>query len=88
MATSMRAGQREARANARAMAGWTLVETVRDAPGDPAWSIEQEPMGPGWHDSSRMLRRGLEVIEGAPAEALPPEWPWRWWLAECAGRAA
>lgn len=48
------------------------------------WSIEQEPLsGPGWHDSSWMLKQGLDVDENPPAEAIPPEWAWRWWLAAC-----
>ena len=42
------------------------------------WSIDDEPMGPGWHDSSRMLRTGLQVIEGAPLDALPAEWRLAW----------
>ena len=45
------------------------------------WSIDQEPMGPGWHDSSWMLRKGLDVFEGVPTEAIPHEWRLRWWLA-------
>jgi hypothetical protein len=48
---------------------------------DVNWSIDEEPMGPGWHDSSWMLKQGLDVIEGAPPDAIPPEWTWRWWLA-------
>ena len=46
-----------------------------------AWSIDQEPMGSSWHDSSWMLRKGLDVIEGLPPEAIPPEWQWRWSVA-------
>ena len=45
------------------------------------WSIDEEPMGPGWHDSSWMLKKGLDVIEGLPGGAIPPEWTWRWWVA-------
>ncbi len=45
------------------------------------WSIEREPMGTGWHDSSWMLRKGLDVSECVEPEAIPPEWQWRWWLA-------
>ncbi len=52
---------------------------------DDEWSIDQEPMGPGWHDSSSMLRKGLDVIEGLPPEVIAPEWPWRWWLDAGAG---
>ncbi len=51
------------------------------------WSIDQEPMGPGWHDSSWMLKKGLDVIEGLPPEGVPPEWQWRWWRAAGAGLA-
>ena len=57
-----------------------LVPLQARAEGQEAWSIEQEAMGPGWHDSSWMLRRGLDVVEGLPAEAIPPEWQWRWWV--------
>ena len=57
------------------------------AASDEDWSIDQEPMGPGWHDSSWMLKKGLDVIEGPPPEAVPPEWQWRWWLAAGAGLA-
>ena len=39
-----------------------------------AWSIDDEPMGCGWHESSWMLRKGLDVIEDVPLQALPPEW--------------
>jgi len=49
------------------------------------WSIDQEPMGPGWHDSSWMLKKGLDVVEGVSPEVIPPEWQWRWWLAAGAG---
>jgi hypothetical protein len=55
------------------------VADAARAPGRP-WSIDDEPMGPGWHDSSRMLRRGLDVIEGAPLHALPAEWRWLAWV--------
>jgi hypothetical protein len=52
---------------------------------DDAWSIDQEPMGTGWHDSSWMLKKGLEVTEGLSLEAIPPEWQWHWWCAAGAG---
>lgn len=58
-----------------------LVPLQARSEGDEAWSIDREPMGAGWHDSSWMLRRGLEVIENLPPEALPPEWQWRCWVA-------
>ena len=61
------------------------LETLHDQGGD-AWSIDHEPMGTGRHDSSWMLRKGLDVIEGLPPEAIAPEWQWRWWVA--AGDAA
>jgi hypothetical protein len=47
---------------------------------DESWSIEREPMGSGWHDSSWMLKKGLDVVEGLAPEATPPEWQWRWWI--------
>ena len=42
------------------------------------WSIEDEPMGAGWHDSSWMLSKGLEVIEGVTPNPLPAEWRHLW----------
>lgn len=45
------------------------------------WSIDEETMGAGWHDSSWMLKKGLDVIEGLPPGAVPPEWALRWWVA-------
>ena len=51
---------------------------------DDAWSIDREPMGSGWHDSSWMLKKGLDVIEGVPPESIPPEWRWRWWVSAAA----
>jgi len=53
-----------------------------------AWSIDQEPMGSSWHDSSWMLRKGLEVIEGVPMEAVPTEWRRRWRAIAAAAPAA
>ena len=70
---------------AAAVIEMALVPLQAQAEGDEAWSIDREPMGPGWHDSSWMLRRGLDVIEGLPPEAIPPEWQWRWWVAAGAG---
>jgi hypothetical protein len=54
-----------------------------DAVGRAAWSIdEEEAMGDTWHDSSWMLHKGLDVIEGVQPEAVPAEWQWKWWRAE------
>ena len=69
------------RAAASAVIRLALVPLEMAPRADAAWSIDQETMGTGWHDSSWLLRRGLDVIEGLPSEALPPEWQWRWWLA-------
>jgi hypothetical protein len=63
-----------------------LLPLATDA--DEEWSIDREPMGSGWHDSSWMLKKGLDVVELVSPEALPPEWRWRWWLAGGAGRDA
>lgn len=35
---------------------------------------EDDDAGPGWYDSSRELRRGLQVREGEPGDALLAEW--------------
>lgn len=51
------------------------------------WSIDDEAVDSSLHESSRLLRRGLEVDEDPPPEAIPPEWRWRWWLATRAGAA-
>jgi len=37
---------------------------------DPQWSIDREPMGPGWRDSSWMLRKVLDAIEGVPTSEI------------------
>lgn len=52
------------------------------------WSIDDEAMGPGWHDSSWMLKRGLDVVEDPPPGAIPAEWTLRWWFASNAPHAA
>ena len=70
---------------AAALIEMVLVPLQAEAEGDEAWSIDREPMGPGWHDSSWMLRRGLDVTEDLPTEAIPPEWQWCWWVAAGAG---
>jgi hypothetical protein len=57
----------------------SLVPT--EAQAASTWSIDEEPMGSGWHDSSWMLKKGLDVIEGLPPGAAPPDWAWAWWLA-------
>jgi hypothetical protein len=46
-------------------------------------SADDEPLGPGWFDSSWDLVRGLEVREAAPSEA-----PLNDWLAWCLNAAA
>lgn len=57
----------------------SLVPT--EAGAASGWSIDEEIMGTGWHDSSWMLKKGLDVIEGVPSSAIPPEWILRWWAA-------
>ncbi len=64
----------------------SLVPT--EAETAPGWSIDDETMGAGWHDSSWMLKKGLDVIEGLPHGAIPPEWALRWWVASSAPLAA
>jgi hypothetical protein len=34
------------------------------------WSIDDEPIGETWHDSSWMLRKGLDVIEELDLEPM------------------
>jgi hypothetical protein len=65
--------------SAMAVVGLALVPLAASV-GDK-WSIDQELMGPGWQGSSWMLRKGLDVVEGLAAEAIPPEWQSRWWVA-------
>lgn len=69
---------------AAALIEMVLVPLQAEAEGDEAWSIDREAMGPGWHDSSWMLRRGLDVTEDLATEAVPLEWR-RWWVAGGAG---
>jgi hypothetical protein len=38
------------------------------------WSIDEEAIGETWHDSSWMLRKGLDVIEDLDLE--PPARAW------------
>lgn len=64
-----------------------LVPLQATAAGDEAWSIDDETMGPGWHDSSWMLKKGLDVTEDPPPAAIPPEWTLRWWIASNAAHA-
>ena len=62
---------------------------AQDAPGATipsgaqasGWSIDDETVDASWYESSRLLQRGLQVVEDPPPEAIPPEWQWRWWLA-------
>ncbi len=75
-------------ASPTALIEMVLVPLQAGAEGDEAWSIDREPMGSGWHDSSWMLRRGLDVTEDLPTEAIPPEWQWRWWVADGADATA
>ena len=52
---------------------------------DTAWSIDQEFMGSSRHDSSWLLAKGLDVIEGVALDFIPPEWQRRWrYAAACA----
>ena len=74
-------GPQAARATPDAVVALALAPVDSASRSDAAWTIDQEAMGAGWHDSSWMLRRGLDVTEGVPADAIPPEWQWRWWLA-------
>lgn len=52
-----------------------------DGQGGEGWSIDRESADASWYESSRLLRRGLQVDEDPPREAIPTEWQWRWWLA-------
>ena len=74
--------------SAAAVIEMALVPLQAEAEGDEAWSIDREAMGSGWHDSSWMLRRGLDVTEDLPTDAIPPEWQWRWWVGGGAGATA
>lgn len=69
---------------AAAIVELALVPLEEEA--EEAWSIEQEPMGAGWHDSSWMLRRGLDVIELTAMDSIPAEWQRRWRLPTPASR--
>ena len=45
-----------------------------------SWSIDEEPMGESWHDSSWMLRKGLDVIEDVAFDPPPGVWLRQWRL--------
>ena len=61
---------------------FTLVPKDDGAYG--SWSIDAESMGETWHDSSWMLRKGLDVIEDIdfepPVGLRPPRWRLAPWL--------
>jgi hypothetical protein len=42
------------------------------------WSIDEEAMGETWHDSSWMLRKGLDVIEDIDLDPPPRAWVGVW----------
>lgn len=45
-----------------------------DEPVDPAAALDADSVpNRGWHDSSMELRRGLEVVEDLPLDALPDD---------------
>ncbi|MDH3208792.1 MAG: hypothetical protein OEM00_01425 [Burkholderiaceae bacterium] len=63
-----------------------LALLPRESETGNGWSIDQEPMmSSGWHDSSWMLRKGLDVIEGVVLEPVPMEWRRQWRLSLCTG---
>ncbi len=62
------------RASARAGAGIAPAVALLEPDNNAGWSIDDEPAGPGWHESSWLLRRGLDVIEGVPPQFWPLEW--------------
>ena len=67
------------RPSARAGAGIApAVAAARRADGDTGWSIDDEQLDRGWHESSWLLRRGLDVIEGVAPQFWPLEWRRAW----------
>lgn len=50
-----------------------LMSAPADEPVESDWA-DDTVTPKGWHDSSNELRRGLEVTENVPLDALPPEW--------------
>lgn len=52
----------------------------KDDTNSARWSIDEEAIGETWHDSSWMLRRGLDVIEDVVLDPLPKEWARDWRL--------
>jgi hypothetical protein len=55
-----------------------LALVPKDDAGYGLWSIDKEPMGETWHDSSWMLRKGLDVIEDLDVEPPPRAWARVW----------
>ena len=46
--------------------------------GSGHWSIDDEPIGETWHDSSWMLRKGLDVIEDLDLDTPHRGWAQVW----------
>ena len=55
-----------------------LALVPKDDAGYTRWSIDEESMGETWHDSSWMLRKGLDVIENIDLEPPPRAWARVW----------
>jgi hypothetical protein len=68
--------RRASQNNAAAVVNLALVPIAADIQDE--WSIDHEPMGADWHDSSWLLRKGLDVIEGVTPDPLPLEWKHKW----------
>ena len=49
------------------------LEALRRTADDES-TLGEEPLGPGWFDSSWELGKGLDVREGLPADAGLEEW--------------
>ena len=68
--------QRASRAASEFVCHFALLP--KDDHGDVEWSIDEEAIDATWHDSSWMLRKGLDVIEDFELDPVREGWTHTW----------
>ena len=68
--------QRASRATSEFVCHFALVP--KDDTNSARWSIDEEAIGETWHDSSWMLRKGLDVIEDFELDPVHEGWVHTW----------